>query len=182
MRKSIKKMKKTRIIGYLILIIVLFASISLSVLFSLVSTSLLSTIKTVRIPDTFIITDLDPVDPRFNLSFSISNRGVTEIKGFYVEISEVLVYSNKYNNSPEEIIVFQKKSNFKSIPSGKTLNGFFSGDETDYLLDNLNIFWDSVNVTIGYYEILNIVVGGRFFFGLVPFKLSIESFCITCIG
>ncbi|MFW9823922.1 MAG: hypothetical protein ACFFE4_13340, partial [Candidatus Thorarchaeota archaeon] len=164
------------------LITFLIVCVIFSVLFSLVSTSLLETIRSIKVPDDYVQRDLNPEEPEFILSFSITNRGSADILDFYINISEVVIFVDKNSKNPKETVIFSHLVRFGQIPPGKSFKGIFSIGYSEFFIENLNNFWNTMDKTLGYFEELNINLGGKYFLGLVPFKLSIDSYCISCLG
>jgi len=175
-------MRKSKLISYIILLIILLYGISFSILFFVISDSILKTIGSIRIPYDYYYGDLDPSSPRLDFSFKIKNMGFTEITDFSVSISEDLIYFEQFNNTEKRVTIFHQLEYYGTIPPMKDYIRLFSGIETNFNKVFLSDFWDKANFSKGVKDLLTIEIKARTFFGILPFRILIEDFCAVCGG
>ena len=175
-------MKRSHLISYIFLLVILIFGSCFSIVFYLVSESVIKTIGSIRIPGGYFFSDYDSVNPRVELNFSITNKGFTDISEFSINISGEILYFEKVNATVKRVKVFQRKEYYGFIAPGKIYTSIFNVDSGDFYMDRIDEFWDKANMSLGVYDYLTIEIKGRFFFGIVPFKAFIDSLCVTCGG
>jgi hypothetical protein len=179
-REKIRNIKKSKLVSLTFFIFILVYGLSFSVLFSFAMNSVFNIIKSVKVPDGYYISNLDPSDPRFETSFSIRNEGFTEITDLSINISESILYFE--NNSSEvcKIKIFQKQIIIGNVMQGAAFTRIIHINYSDFNIGLLSTFESTANFSLGYQEILDIDIQGRYFNKLIPFKISINSLCLTC--
>jgi len=178
--RKIKDIKKSRLISYLLLVIILVYGLSFSILFSFALDSVFSIIKSVKVPNGYYLSDLDPLDPKFEVAFYIDNRGFWDISGFSIDISESILYFENNNSEPTSSLVFQKQVFIGKILSGRIFSDIIHSNYSDFNIGLLEDFANTVNMSRGIYEFLSVSIRGKYFIGLIPFKVLVDSLCLTC--
>jgi len=180
--KKIGSIKRTKLISYILLIIILIYGLSFSILFIIVSNSVLKTIGSIRIPYDYYLGNLDPSNPELEFSFRIKNMGFTDIADFSISVSEDLLFFEQLNETERRVTIFHQIEYYGTISPMKNFIRIFVGNDTNFNKVVLNNFWDKVNLSKGVRDLLTIEMKGYTFFGLVPFKILIDDFCIVCGG
>ncbi|MFW9989351.1 MAG: hypothetical protein ACFFC3_11905 [Candidatus Odinarchaeota archaeon] len=178
--KRLKLMKRSQFISIILLTIILVYGLTYSLVFILISNSLLNTIGSIRIPNGYYYSDLEVQNPVLEFSFRIDNNAFIDINELYVNIIEYVLFFENYNNTEKRLLVFQENKIYNRIPAGQSYEDFFIGNKSNFDNNSLKNFLTNINATKGIRTLLDIEIGGSLYYKLVPFQVKFKDFCPTC--
>ena len=90
------------------------------------------------------------------------------------------MYFENNNSEATRSLIFQKQIFIGKIVSGKAFSDIIHSNYSDFNIELLEDFANTVNMSRGIYEFLSVNIRGKYFFGLIPFKVLINWLCLTC--
>jgi hypothetical protein len=162
--EEIKKLRKTELVNYSILISILIYSTIFGFWFSGLSSGVINTIESIIIPNGY-----------FNASLSSSNPVFYDLTDLNINLSLDVKYFEKITNDETLKTVFIRNENIGVIPALQLYENIIKGEENDFKLDSLVDFESNANMSRIIRYFLRVEISGRFFYNSIPFKLNIKE-------
>ncbi len=173
--KEIKKLRKTELVNYSILISILIYSTIFGLWFSGLSSGVINTIESIVVPNGYFNASLSSSNPSLEISFSINNEVFYDLTDLNINLSLDVKYFEKITNNETLKTVFIRNENIGVIPALQLHENIIKGEENDFKLDSLVDFENNANMSRIIRYFLRVEISGRFFYNSIPFKLNIKE-------
>ena len=180
LKDRIRRLDKKKLVSYSLILIISIYSLSFTILYYSISTSLSKTLETLYLPDNYFIVNPDPSSPDLRISFSITNKGFHDLTQFQIDLSLDLYYTEKSNNNEKNAQIFSKIESYSKISPKETYRDTFQGNYDSFNISALENFVESVNVNKSITYLMNVKISGKYYFDIVPFSIVLENFNLTC--
>lgn len=135
----------------------------------------------IRVPYSRYFVSLNPENPKLEIDLSITNFGFQDLTDLQINISESVVFYEKYTDIEKKLKIFEKQIAYEALASGVELETVIIGEQGDFDLVVLTQFAESFNYSMGYQSLFNVEVSGACYSGLIPFKIEYRDYCMTCV-
>lgn len=176
----IKNRKKSKLISYFLLFVIIVYSLTFAILYFSVSIALIHTINSIRIPDNYILINLDPLNPHLKLPFTVTNKGHFELSKFRINVSINIMYYTISNNTKVEREIFMNCQDFKDVGPKQKFSAIFEGNAIYFEIYALEDYWANANFSSEIIYFFNIKITGKYFLNLIPFKIEINNLSLIC--
>jgi len=178
--KNLRKDKKRSIIFS---VVILLYSLFSTIYVSSVLISFNETIGSIAIPNGYLKINLTTPYPEYEVSIGLTNKGIYEFTDFSVNISMNLSYLDLSNNQSIYENLFRKYETLNTVLPLTTFNHTIRVNYSSFNITVLEDFWNNYSNATRIQFLMDIIILGRYYYRLIPVKLSMKNlnaFCPNC--
>lgn len=174
-KSNFKKLNKARkfIIIFLCLSILSTQIVSICILHSIFSLEYI--IGSIKFPNGYVDFNMDIYQPE-NMSaeipYKIENPSLFSISNIILDVKFRVNYIDQNTNGNISLLIYSKIQKIKDCNAFCILDSIFEGDFSDYIIENLTIFYDSFDILSPIYYYIDFNLRAKYFYELINFRFS----------
>lgn len=172
---KIKKIEKSRLISYLLLIVIIFYSLIFSFFFTSLVFSLSGVIESIALPSGYLNATINSIQPEFEISLSVRNTGLYEVNSMRIELEFDIEFYENDTLSTNRVNIFQKSMSIGKIASNSIYEEVIIVEPEEFNFTSISIYENNANFSRQISSLLNVDINGKYFFNMVLFEISLKN-------